>query len=224
MPWWELAVDIVPVVGTVYRTGKAITAHIEGDHERAAEEWINAGMNVASDAIGLATGGVGKVATAAVSTGGKIVVKVAAQQGVKAVSKQVIKHTVKQGSRAAARSARKQVTKKALKKHGKKYVKKKVKKATKKAKEKAFNGEDSEDEQEDEELHYSGDHWKDCKQSAGKVATAAFKTAVNVGTKNGGKAASRKVFKQVVKKGTHAAVGSAKKQVTSIQLKNMLKN
>ena len=56
MSWFENIVDAVPVVGTAYRAGSAITAHISGDHEQAQKQWGEAGMNLAGDALGLVTG------------------------------------------------------------------------------------------------------------------------------------------------------------------------
>ena len=165
MSWWETAVDCIPVVGATYRTVNAINAHVAGDHERAQEEWTNAGINIAGDALGLVTGGAGKVAIVAARTGVKVAVNVATKQGVKAASKQVLKQAVKQGGRAATRSARKQLTKKGMKKYAKKYVKKKVKKAIKKAKEGACRNDYDEYEYECEEsvleeLHCFSGHWK----------------------------------------------------------------
>ena len=165
MSWWETVVDSVPVVGATYRTVNAITAHVTGDHERAQEEWANAGINIAGDALGLVTGGAGKVATVAARTGARVAVNIATKQGVKAASKQVLKQAVKQGSRAATRSARKQLTKKGMKKYAKKYVKKKVKKAVKKAKEGACSDDYDEYEYEYEEsvledLHRFSGHWR----------------------------------------------------------------
>ena len=169
MAWWEGVLDAIPVVGTAYRTVNAVAAHVVGDHERAKEQWAEAGMNLAGDAIGFATGGVGKVAGIA----GKTALKVAAKEGVKGVSKKVIRDAAKQGGKAALRMAKKQTTKKALKKQAKKYVKKKVKKAAKKAikegienysNEAAESSEDEEDVSDfefdpDEFYRFSG-HWR----------------------------------------------------------------
>ena len=49
--------DFIPVVGTVYRAGNAVAAHIAGDHKEANRHWVEAGMDVAGDALGLVTGG-----------------------------------------------------------------------------------------------------------------------------------------------------------------------
>ena len=125
MSWWETALDAVPVVGVAYRTGAAVTAHVTGDHEEAQRQWTEAGMNAAGDALGLVTGGAGKVATTAAKVGAKAVVKTAVKQGVK--------QAVKAGGRAAMKAASKQLTKSAMKAYAKKYFKKKVKKAAKRA-------------------------------------------------------------------------------------------
>ena len=144
-----------------------------GDHERAQKEWANAGMNIAGDALGLVTGGAGKVATVAARTGVRVAVNIATKEGVKAASKQVLKQAVKQGGRAATRSARKQLTKKGMKKYAKKYVKKKVKKAIKKAKEGACSDDYDEYEYECEEsvleeLHRFSGYWKGFYQQEGR--------------------------------------------------------
>ena len=77
MSWWETALDSCPVVGTVYHAGNAVAAHVTGDHEEANHQWAEAGMNVAGDALGLVTGGAGKVATMAAKVGAKAAVKAA---------------------------------------------------------------------------------------------------------------------------------------------------
>ena len=163
MSWWETVVDCVPVVGTGYRSVRAVAAHLTGDHEAAQEQWAEAGMNLAGDAIGLVTGGAGKVAATAAKAAAKVVVKTAAKEGVKALSKVALKDAAKQGTTAATRAERKQLTKKAMKKHAKKYVKKKVKKALKDGiKEAAEAYEDEEDEEGSilEEMHHFSGHWK----------------------------------------------------------------
>lgn len=121
--WWETALDAVPVVGTAYRTGRAVTAHVTGDHEEAGRQWSEAGMNAAGDALGLVTGGAGKVATTAARVGTKAAVKTVAKQGVKAA--------VKTSGRAAMKAARKQLTASAMQAYAKKYFKKQIKKEVK---------------------------------------------------------------------------------------------
>lgn len=125
MSWWEAGVDAIPGVGTVYRTGRAIAAHATGDHDEASRQWTEAGMNAAGDALGLVTGGAGKVATTAAKVGAKTVVKTAAKQG--------LKQAVKVGGRAAMKAARKQLTTSAMKAYAKQYFKKKIKKEVKRA-------------------------------------------------------------------------------------------
>ena len=63
--------DCIPVVGTVYRAGNAVAAHIAGDHKEANRHWVEAGMDVAGIALGLVTGGAGKVETTATKVGAK---------------------------------------------------------------------------------------------------------------------------------------------------------
>ena len=63
--------DSIPVVGTVYHAGNAVAAHIAGDHKEANHHWVEAGMDVAGDALGLVTGGTGKVETTATKFGAK---------------------------------------------------------------------------------------------------------------------------------------------------------
>ena len=99
MSWWETALDAVPIVGATYRTGRAVAAHVTGDHEEANRQWAEAGMNAAGDALGLVTGGAGKVATTAARVGTKAAVKAVAKQG--------IKQGLKVGGRAAMKAARK---------------------------------------------------------------------------------------------------------------------
>ena len=166
--WWETVLDTIPIVGTGYRTVNAIAAHISGDHEEAQKQWTEAGMNLAGDALGLVTGGAGKVAATAAKAGVKTVLKVATKQGVKAMTKQTLKQAAKEGGKAATRAARKQLTKKAMKKYAKKYVKKKVKKAIKKGLKEAAQGDEEEEEASDEEdeicileeMHRFSGHWK----------------------------------------------------------------
>ena len=156
--WWETALDAIPVVGTGYRTVRAIAAHASGDHEEAQQQWAEAGMNLAGDALGLVTGGAGKVASTAAKAGAKTAFKVATKQGVQALSKETLKQAAKQGGKAATRAARKQLTKKSMKKYAKKYVKKKVKKAVKKGLKEAM--EESEEISILEEMHRFSGHWK----------------------------------------------------------------
>ena len=106
--WWETALDAIRVVGTGYRTVRAIAAHASGDHEEAQQQWAEAGMNLAGDALGLVTGGAGKVASTAAKAGAKTAFKVATKQGVQALSKETLKQAAKQGGKAATRAARKQ--------------------------------------------------------------------------------------------------------------------
>ena len=107
MSWFENVLDAVPVVGTGYRSARAVAAHMTGDHETASQQWAEAGMNLAGDAAGLVTGGAGKVAATAA------------------------KAAVKHGAKAAIRAAGRQLTMKAMKKHAKRYVKKQIRKALK---------------------------------------------------------------------------------------------
>ena len=74
-------------------------------------------MNAAGDALGLLTGGAGKVATSAIRVGGKAAFKIVVRQGVKAA--------VKAGGRAAMKAPRKQLTRAAMQAYAKKYFKKK---------------------------------------------------------------------------------------------------
>ena len=165
--WWETAIDAIPVVGTGYRTVNAVSAHISGNHDEAQKQWAEAGMNLAGDALGLVTGGAGKVATTAARAGAKTALKVATKQGVKAMTKQTLKQAAKQGSKAATRAARKQLTKKAMKKYAEKYVKKKAKRAIKKGIRDAMRGSKEEEPEYKEgelciieEMHRFSGHWK----------------------------------------------------------------
>ena len=172
MPWWETVVDAIPVVGTGYRAVRAVAAELAGDHETAKQQWAEAGMNLAGDALGLVTGGAGKVASTAAETAAKVAIETATKEGAKAISKKALKEAAKQGTKAAIRSARKQLTKKAMKEYAKKYVKKKVKKALKDGVKGAAEAylkdgvkgaaEAYEDEEGSiqEEMHRFSGHWK----------------------------------------------------------------
>ncbi len=154
--------DAIPVVGTGYRTVNAIAAHISGDHEKAKEQWAEAGMNLAGDALGLVTGGAGKVASTAAKVGAKTALKIVTKQGVKAMTKETLKEAAKKGGKAAIRAGRKQLTKKAMKKYAKKYVKKKTKKAIKKGLKEAAAKYEEDEEAEFcilEEMHRFSGHW-----------------------------------------------------------------
>ena len=63
--------DSIPVVGTVYCAGNAVAAHVADDHKEANCHWVEAGMDVAGIALGLVTGGAGKVETTATKVGAK---------------------------------------------------------------------------------------------------------------------------------------------------------
>lgn len=138
MAWFENVIDAIPVVGTGYRATKAVVAHASGDHDAAQREWVEAGTNLAGDALGLVTGGAGKVAGVAAKTGAKAAVKIAAKEGVK--------QAARAGVKAAAKAAGKQMTKRAMKRYAKKYIKKKVKKAAKNAYKEWKNQGDSDDD------------------------------------------------------------------------------
>ena len=58
---WKINVDSIAGVGTVYRTSKAVSAHVSGDHDEAKRQWTEAGINLAGDALGMVTGGAGKI-------------------------------------------------------------------------------------------------------------------------------------------------------------------
>lgn len=67
---WDV-VDFIPIIGTVARLGESVVLVAQGRSEDALESLKNAGMNVAGDALGLATGGVGKFAV----SGGRVATK-----------------------------------------------------------------------------------------------------------------------------------------------------
>lgn len=97
MNFLKQSMDYVPGVGTAYRTVNAVAAHARGDHNEASRQWREAGMNAAGDALGLATGGAGKVAMSATRFGTKAAVKTMAKQG--------LKQAVRAGGRAAMKAA-----------------------------------------------------------------------------------------------------------------------
>jgi len=110
------AADFVPVVGTVARTAEAGYCLANGDTEGAKEAAMNASLNAAGDALGVVTGGSGKVAMSGARAAGKVAMK----QGAKAA--------LKQGAKAIS----KKMTKEWWKKYAKKYLKKKIKKECRK--------------------------------------------------------------------------------------------
>lgn len=67
---WDI-VDFIPVVGSVARLGESVVLAAQGRGDDAVESLKVAGMNVAGDALGLATGGVGKMAV----SGGRVATK-----------------------------------------------------------------------------------------------------------------------------------------------------
>ena len=87
-------------IGTGFREVQNLGAHIQGDSERAQQQWAEAGMNLA--------GRTGNATRAGVIT---------ATTGTKEGAKEVTKQTAKQGSRETTTAARKQVTKKGMKKY-----------------------------------------------------------------------------------------------------------
>ena len=172
----EWFLDAIPGVGTVYRSGKAVVNHIQGDHEAAQREWAEAGANAAGDAIGLVTGGAGKVASVAAKTGLKVGAKVAVKQGAKVA--------MKQAGKAAVKAAGKQMTKKSMKSYAKKYLKKKVKKATKKALKDARKkaGEwvsDDSDDESDEDDDTFRENVIECLRQSGYASEAYLQTLSN---------------------------------------------
>ena len=58
---WKIDVDAIVGIGTVYRTSKAVSAHVSGDHDEAKRQWTEAGINLAGDGLGMVTGGAGKM-------------------------------------------------------------------------------------------------------------------------------------------------------------------
>lgn len=67
---WDV-VDFIPIVGSVARLGESVVLAAQGRGDDAVESLRIAGMNVAGDALGLATGGVGKMAV----SGGRVATK-----------------------------------------------------------------------------------------------------------------------------------------------------
>lgn len=122
MSWFESVVDAVPGVGTAYRATRAVAAHVTGDHDEASRQWAEAGTNAAGDALGLVTGGAGKVAM----VGGKAAVKAVAKQGVKAAVRAGGKAAMKQLSASAMKSYAKQYFKKEIKREVKRILKQKM--------------------------------------------------------------------------------------------------
>ena len=139
---WD-ALDFVPIVGTVARTGQAAVYLVQGDTEGAKEAATNAGMNALGDVATIATGGASKIVTAsakagtkaAMKAGTKAVVKEVAKAGAKQGAKEVAKNAFKAGVKAAGKGfikgARKKLTKSLTKQYLKKYVKKQIKKEVK---------------------------------------------------------------------------------------------
>ena len=137
------ALDFIPVVGAVARTGQAAVYLAQGDTEGAKTAALNAGMNLLGDVATVATGGASKVA----SVSAKVGMKAAARAGAKAAARAVAKAGAKQGTKEAAKialkagtkaavkgfvkGARKNLTKSLKKRYIKKYVKKQIKREVK---------------------------------------------------------------------------------------------
>ena len=170
MSWWKTAIDAIPGVGTVHRTGSAIDAPTEGDHESGGADEVVAtavrvGMKAAVNAIAKEAmkqarnavmapiqgdhepGGARQVVPTSVTVGMKTAAKAIAKKGMKL--------TGKAGGRAAMRAETELLTRSAMKAYAKKYFKKKVKKSVKRAiKEKM-------EEYDDAELDYVGGYRSD---------------------------------------------------------------
>lgn len=79
MTWFDDILDVIPVVGAVNRAA-------QGD-------WVDAGINLGGDLLGLVTGGAGKAAVAGSRAGAKAIsagVRAGAKAGAKAATKKVL--------------------------------------------------------------------------------------------------------------------------------------
>mmetsp|Transcript_72331 Transcript_72331/g.207520 ORF Transcript_72331/g.207520 Transcript_72331/m.207520 type:complete len:379 (-) Transcript_72331:183-1319(-) len=83
---WDF-IDMVPVVGGAARVVQSGVLLAQGDTEGSKDAIANAGLNFAGDALGLVTGGAGKVAVVAAKTGAKVVAKVVVKAAAKAAVK-----------------------------------------------------------------------------------------------------------------------------------------
>lgn len=104
MGWGWFAVDCIPFVGGIARTVQSGIKLVQGDVEGAKEAIKNAGMNFAGDALGVVTGGAGKVAAVA----GRTALKVAEKKGFQKVATQMSK-VVPQASTKSARVQAKEI-------------------------------------------------------------------------------------------------------------------
>eukprot|EP00445_Apocalathium_hangoei_P011922 CAMPEP_0203864556 /NCGR_PEP_ID=MMETSP0359-20131031/14838_1 /ASSEMBLY_ACC=CAM_ASM_000338 /TAXON_ID=268821 /ORGANISM="Scrippsiella Hangoei, Strain SHTV-5" /LENGTH=379 /DNA_ID=CAMNT_0050782325 /DNA_START=228 /DNA_END=1367 /DNA_ORIENTATION=+ len=111
---WDF-IDMVPVIGGTAGVLQSGVPLAQGDTEGSKDAIANAGLNFAVDALGLVTGGAGKVAVVAAKTGAKVVVKA------------VAKAAVKGGFKAASKN----VT--AMKQYAKKYFKETIRPESAKA-------------------------------------------------------------------------------------------
>lgn len=117
---WDV-VDFIPVVGTVARLGESAVLAVQGKGDEALDALSDAGMNVAGDALGLVTGGAGKLVVAGGRTVAKVAVKGArtatkvaeggvARAGVKATEKQAMSAARKAAYEAMQKDAKASVS------------------------------------------------------------------------------------------------------------------
>lgn len=104
MGWslWD-TLDLIPIVGEVARLGQGITLGVQGKWDEAGEAFANMGVNLAGDALGLVTGGAGKVGV----TAGRIGVKAVAKEGVVLAEHAAVDTLEKEGAHAATAVVRK---------------------------------------------------------------------------------------------------------------------
>jgi len=129
--------DFVPIIGTGVRATAATGSHAMGDHQYARSQWGEAAMNAAGDAVGMVTGGTGKVAMAGAKTAVKVGVKVTAKKAVNEVAKQGVKQATKQATKNVAKKVAAEVKKDFEKTFSKKLLQEIAKKTASKGATKA---------------------------------------------------------------------------------------
>ena len=107
MSWLFNVIDFIPVVGTVSRLTQASVLAITGQGDEALDALKSAGLNLAGDAVGLLTAGVGKAAFAGTRAAVKITQAAATQAG-KTALRAAEKAAMQAAEKAAVSEAGKQ--------------------------------------------------------------------------------------------------------------------
>lgn len=104
---WDV-IDFIPIVGTVARLGESAVLAVQGQGDEALDALSDAGMNMAGDALGLVTGGAGKLVVAGGRTVAKVAVggaRTAAKAAEGGVARAGVRATEKEAMTVARKSA-----------------------------------------------------------------------------------------------------------------------